>query len=47
MDLLTELNKVHGLTIMMVTHDIGMAEKVSDRLIRLLDGKIVEERVTG
>ena len=44
MDLLTDLNKNQGLTIMMVTHDIGMADRVSNRVIRLLDGKIVEER---
>ncbi|MFC2123802.1 ABC transporter ATP-binding protein [Bacteroidota bacterium] len=44
MDLLLELNKNQGLTIMMVTHDITMADNVSNRVIRLLDGKIVEER---
>jgi len=47
MELLMDLNKHQGLTIIMVTHDIAMADKVSDRVIRLLDGKIVEERRTG
>ncbi len=40
--LLQDLNKNHGLSIIMVTHDLETAEKVSDRIIRLKDGKIVE-----
>lgn len=43
MDLLVDLNKNRGLTIMMVTHDVSMADKVSERVIRLLDGKIEEK----
>lgn len=40
--LLQDLNKNHGLSIIMVTHDLETAEKVSDRIIRLKDGKIIE-----
>jgi ABC-type polar amino acid transport system ATPase subunit len=27
----------------MVTHDIELANKISDRVIRLLDGRIIED----
>ena len=40
--LLQNLNKNHGLSVIMVTHDLETAEKVSDRIIRLKDGCIVE-----
>jgi putative ABC transport system ATP-binding protein len=40
-DLLVNLNRNKGLTIMMVTHDSETAEAVSDELITLKDGKIV------
>jgi ABC-type lipoprotein export system ATPase subunit len=40
--LLQNLNKNKGLSIIMVTHDFETAEKVSDRIIRLKDGKILE-----
>jgi ABC-type lipoprotein export system ATPase subunit len=44
--LLKELNR-DGLTILMVTHDERMAESVSSRIVRLLDGQIVEDRKIG
>lgn len=37
--LLTTLNKEHGKTIIMVTHDLETAEAISDRIIKLKDGK--------
>ncbi len=40
--LLQDLNKNKGLSIILVTHDQETAEKVSDRIIRLKDGKIIE-----
>lgn len=40
--LLQNLNKNKGLSIIMVTHDFETAEKVSNRIIRLKDGKILE-----
>lgn len=39
MDILKQLNKNEGKTIIMVTHDLETAELVSDSLIRLKDGK--------
>ena len=40
--LLQDLNKAKGITILLVTHDQETAESVSDRIIRLKDGQIVE-----
>ena len=42
--LLRHLNREKGLTVIMVTHDHETAEKVSDHLIRLKDGKIIDEQ---
>jgi putative ABC transport system ATP-binding protein len=42
-NLLVNLNKEHGKTILLVTHDRETAESISDRIIYLLDGKIVED----
>jgi len=44
--LLVELNR-EGLTVLMVTHDEHMAETVSSRIVRLLDGQIVDDRKIG
>lgn len=40
--LLEGLNKTHGLSVIMVTHDLETAQKVSDQIIRLKDGRISE-----
>ncbi len=40
--LLQNLNKSKGLSVIMVTHDLETAERVSDEIIRLKDGKIIE-----
>jgi putative ABC transport system ATP-binding protein len=42
MELLRDLNKTHGKTIIMVTHDPGVA-RFADRTIRIVDGKIRTE----
>lgn len=42
--LLQKLNKENGLTVILVTHDHETAERVSDHMIRLKDGKITEEK---
>ena len=42
MQLLVNLNKKHGKTILMVTHDVESADATSDRIIRLKDGKQTE-----
>jgi putative ABC transport system ATP-binding protein len=43
-NLLVSLNKEQGKTILLVTHDQDSAEKISDRVIYLLDGKIVKDK---
>jgi len=40
--LLMELQIEEGLTLLFVTHDIGLARKISDRLAVMLGGRIVE-----
>lgn len=41
LNLIQELNRKHGITIVMVLHDINQAIQYSDNLIVLKDGKIV------
>jgi ABC-type lipoprotein export system ATPase subunit len=41
-ELVQDLNRGSGLTALMVTHEQETAEAVSDRVIRLLDGRIAE-----
>ncbi len=42
MQVLIDLNKTEGITIIMVTHDLETAEEVSDIIIQLKDGKVYE-----
>jgi len=42
-ELLTDLNKNQGITVIMVTHDLETAEKVSDLILKLKDGEIIEK----
>ncbi len=35
--------KQEGLTLMMVTHEIGFARRAADRVLLLADGKIIED----
>lgn len=43
-DLFRRLNEKHGLTILIVTHDMGLADKVQ-RTVMIADGKISTEKV--
>lgn len=43
LELVKELNKKHGLTIVMVLHDINQALRYSDHIILMNDGRIVAE----
>ncbi len=45
-DLMTELHKEHSITLVLVTHDAGLAEK-AQRRIRLLDGRIEGDEMLG
>jgi putative ABC transport system ATP-binding protein len=40
--LLRDLNKNKGITVLLVTHDQETAEQISDHIIRLKDGRIVD-----
>jgi peptide/nickel transport system ATP-binding protein len=42
-NLMTELQRVHGLTYVYITHDIAQARYIGDRLIVMYLGKIVEK----
>ncbi len=42
LDLLRELRASLGLTVILVSHDIGLVQRFSDRLVVLTDGRIVE-----
>jgi ABC-type lipoprotein export system ATPase subunit len=42
MEIIRGLNRERGLTVMLVTHEEDVAREVSGRMIRLLDGLIVE-----
>ena len=41
-DLLDRVNRDQGLTLLLVTHDVETAKRISDRMIRLHDGRIIE-----
>jgi len=43
--LLRGLNREQGLTVLMVTHDHDGAREVSNRVLTLLDGRVVDEEV--
>ncbi len=42
-EILRDLNKNHHLTVILVTHDLETAEIISDHIIRMKDGKIVDQ----
>ena len=44
LSLLNELNR-KGISIFMVTHDRSGAEKISHRILQLMDGKIIKEKL--
>ena len=46
MNLLEELNQSLGMTVIMVTHERSLAERYSERLIFLADGRLVDDRST-
>lgn len=42
-DLLAELRRRHGLTVVVISHDLGGMEKVCDRVVRLEAGRVVSD----
>lgn len=47
LELLEELKSTLGLTIVMVTHDLGVVEQISDRVVVMKEGRIVEHGPTA
>ena len=45
LELVKELNEVHGLTIVMVLHDINQAIRYSDHIIVMKDGEIITKGI--
>lgn len=43
LELIRELNAVHGLTIVMVLHDMNQAVRYSDIIIAMKDGQVISE----
>ncbi len=46
LELLKELQKEEGMSILFITHDMGVVAEISDRTIVMLDGKVVETGTT-
>lgn len=46
MNLIRELSESFGMTVVMVTHERGLAERYAHRMIFLADGKLVEEQAS-
>ena len=47
LDLLLELRDRHGMAIILVSHDIGVIKKYSDRMLVMYSGEVVESGNTG
>ena len=45
-EIVTRRNRVHGITIILVTHNIFQARRLADRVALMLDGRIVEVAAT-
>jgi peptide/nickel transport system ATP-binding protein len=43
LNLLMDLRKQHNMTILFITHDLGQAYYVSDRILVMYQGKLVEQ----
>jgi putative ABC transport system ATP-binding protein len=46
-ELLLELHREEGQTIVMVTHDMSLAERCATRVVRLVDGRVAEDAPTA
>src|ERR1700690_1142359 len=43
MELITSFNRSLGMTVLMVTHELALAEKYAGRLLNLADGRLVND----
>lgn len=46
LELLKELQKSHGMALLFITHDLGIVEKLADKVCVMTDGEIVEKGPT-
>jgi len=46
LDVMVQLTREDGMTMMVVTHEMGFARKVADRVVFMDEGAIVEDRPT-
>lgn len=46
LELLADLQKRYGMTILLITHDLGIVRKVADRVAVMKDGKLIERGET-
>jgi putative ABC transport system ATP-binding protein len=47
MDMVREFNQQLGMTVVMVTHERGLAERYAQRMIFLADGKLIDDRTNS
>ena len=47
LQLLRDLQKSHGMALLFITHDLGIVEKLADKVCVMTDGKIVESGPTA
>jgi peptide/nickel transport system ATP-binding protein/oligopeptide transport system ATP-binding protein len=47
LDLIGELGREYGLTLLFISHDLAVVRQLSDRIMVLHQGRLVEEAVTG
>ncbi|MGH3425527.1 MAG: ABC transporter ATP-binding protein, partial [Nocardioidaceae bacterium] len=47
LDLLTDLNRTNGTTIVIVLHDLNLACRYADHLVAMCDGRVVAEGAPG
>ncbi|MDP3262337.1 MAG: ABC transporter ATP-binding protein [Tabrizicola sp.] len=47
LDLLAELKRSEGLSLLFITHDLGIVRRIADRVCVMQGGEIVEQGVTG
>ena len=43
LDLIQKLKEQHGMTVVFVTHDLGIVAEIADRVIVMYAGRVVEE----
>jgi len=43
LDLIRELNRQFGMTVVLVTHELALAERYAERLVTLADGKVASD----